>query len=177
MTNICITEGCTRQRGGTNRRCNAHYLRLRRYGDENMGGRFRGIPVEEREVPLEKVCKDCAEMRAIEEYGVQATTYDGRKIICNKCMVERNRWSNIKRLYGLTKEAYLDLLKEQGGVCAICLGTNPNGFMLSVDHNHTTGAIRALLCNPCNLMIGNAREAVEVLIAGAEYLERFADSW
>jgi hypothetical protein len=60
---------------------------------------------------------------------------------------------------------------EQGGKCAIC----PNlleGRNCHVDHCHTTGRVRALLCSGCNLMLGHAKETPERLRAGADYLER-----
>jgi hypothetical protein len=72
----------------------------------------------------------------------------------------------------------------QGGVCAICGGGRlPNARQLSVDHDHAccppgsycARCIRALLCNRCNVMLGNAREDPAVLEAGAAYLRRYAE--
>jgi hypothetical protein len=77
----------------------------------------------------------------------------------------------MKSLYGLSQQRYLTLLSCQDGLCAICGKTNTNGKYLSVDHDHSTGEVRALLCNPCNLMIGNARENTETLRRAALYLE------
>lgn len=61
----------------------------------------------------------------------------------------------LKNKYGMTVEEYYSLLKEQGGGCAIC-GRTPevNKKMLAVDHNHTTGKNRGILCSSCNLCIG-----------------------
>lgn len=42
----------------------------------------------------------------------------------------------------------------QGGVCAICKGTNKSGIALSVDHDHKTGEVRELLCGNCNGKLG-----------------------
>ena len=39
---------------------------------------------------------------------------------------------------------------------------------------HTTDEIRGLLCNKCNLMIGHARDSVDILLAAIEYLQRDA---
>ena len=39
-----------------------------------------------------------------------------------------------------------------------------------VDHNHKTGAVRALLCNRCNSVIGLTGESVTILKAMEEYL-------
>ena len=55
--------------------------------------------------------------------------------------------------YGMSAEDYLQLLSEQGGVCAICKQA-PKSISLAVDHDHTTGAVRGLLCAPCNRHVG-----------------------
>ncbi|MFI2349748.1 endonuclease VII domain-containing protein [Streptomyces sp. NPDC019443] len=109
----------------------------------------------------------------------------GRMGICGECRSERRRARGERRrepetseqrlirrlweMYRLTLAQYMALADAQGGVCAIC-GTAPNvGARLFVDHCHATGVVRALLCNPCNLMIGvyeNRRhEAAEYLAA------------
>ena len=41
-----------------------------------------------------------------------------------------------------------------------------------VDHNHTTGKIRQIVCNNCNAVLGYAREQVSVLQAAIEYLDK-----
>lgn len=63
------------------------------------------------------------------------------------------RWKEIEKKYGLTKEQYQNILAIQGGCCAICR-RSPDKIKpkrnLAVDHNHTTGEIRGLLCYRCN---------------------------
>lgn len=78
------------------------------------------------------------------------------------------RWE-LKKLYGLTPDKFQELNEQQNGVCAICGGTNPEGD-LCVDHDHSTGKVRALLCRPCNLMLGNAQEQSSLLTKAAAYL-------
>lgn len=56
--------------------------------------------------------------------------------------------------------------------CAICgtrIAPDKRGFV--IDHDHETRAIRGILCNPCNCMLGMARDRPEVLKSGAAYLE------
>ena len=76
----------------------------------------------------------------------------------------------LKRNYGLTQEDYKKLLEQQKGVCAIC-GCKPNGKALAVDHNHTTGKIRGLLCHDCNVGIGFLKEDISILQKSIEYLK------
>lgn len=76
-------------------------------------------------------------------------------------------------LYGITLEDYEQMLEEQEGVCAIC-SDPPNGTRpLSVDHNHETGAVRALLCGHCNAALGHAREDPARLHNMVAYLDRW----
>jgi hypothetical protein len=83
----------------------------------------------------------------------------------------------IKKTYGITQEQYEQMLKDQGGVCAIC-GRLPNGSnhveqSLVIDHCHTTNKVRGLLCNNCNSGMGMIGDTVEHLEAAIEYLKKF----
>jgi len=59
------------------------------------------------------------------------------------------------------------MLADQGGSCAICR-TAP---AVHVDHDHETGAVRALLCFNCNGGLGQFRDDPVVLRAAADYVE------
>lgn len=76
---------------------------------------------------------------------------------------------NLRRNYGLTVDQFDAMSKAQGGRCAIC-GDQPS--RLVVDHNHSTGLVRGLLCQSCNLGIGHLRECRNRLAAASQYLER-----
>lgn len=82
--------------------------------------------------------------------------------------------SFIKRRYGLSWEAYQKILKTQK-TCRLC-GARPdgkgrNGSQLCVDHCHTSGKFRALLCRNCNSMLGLSRDNPKLLRKAAAYLE------
>lgn len=59
--------------------------------------------------------------------------------------------SRLKLRYGLSVEEYRDLLVGQAGRCLICLRADRE---LVVDHDHKTGRVRGLLCQPCNTALG-----------------------
>lgn len=86
------------------------------------------------------------------------------------------RWENdwrrqVKSKYGITAEQYDAMLAAQGGKCALCgREGNVGGKRLAVDHCHGTGKVRGLLCNPCNTMLGNARDDVDLLTAAIAYV-------
>src|ERR1700746_492698 len=84
----------------------------------------------------------------------------------------------LKGRYGITVEEYDRRLAQQGGRCAICRkcpdeAKRPKHWagVFCVDHDHDTGAVRGLLCNDCNLVVGRAHTA-DILRAAIEYLER-----
>jgi len=84
----------------------------------------------------------------------------------DKCASQRR-----KRTYNLSAEDHSKMLSEQGGKCAIC----EKDTALVVDHCHTSGKVRALLCTKCNLCLGYL-EKNRPLYEGKlqDYLERFA---
>jgi hypothetical protein len=84
---------------------------------------------------------------------------------------ERNRKGNLFRRFGITEVDYLRMFDEQGGCCAIC-GTSTPGTsgVFAVDHDHSTGRVRGLLCRGCNIGIGNLGDDAERLESAVRYL-------
>lgn len=89
----------------------------------------------------------------------------------DKCQQNRRRY-DLKKLYGITLEAYNELSFKQNHRCAIC-GVEKSNLKngLYVDHNHATGKARGLLCNNCNVGIGNLQEDVSILQKSIAYLQ------
>lgn len=78
--------------------------------------------------------------------------------------------------YGISRADYERMHSTQNGLCAICHQPETHrirGFAsrLSVDHDHSTGRVRALLCAKCNKALGLAGEDASVLRAMIDYLE------
>jgi len=67
------------------------------------------------------------------------------------------RKSYLKTTYGLSLEQFQQMLHEQNNVCKLCrkkvAWKKRNGSFV-IDHEHKSGRIRGLLCNSCNVMIG-----------------------
>lgn len=84
----------------------------------------------------------------------------------------RNSFLRIK--YGITFDEFEALLKKQGGVCQICHNECASGRRLAVDHNHSTGKVRGLLCALCNMAIGKFRDNPTILRRAADYLEQIS---
>ncbi len=69
------------------------------------------------------------------------------------------------------------ILKSQDYKCAICkVEDSELNRVLSVDHDHSTGKIRGLLCHHCNTGLGLFRDNPELLRRAISYLETSVDS-
>jgi hypothetical protein len=78
-----------------------------------------------------------------------------------------------EKTYGLTQEAFDALLFAQDGRCAICRSEKPGGRGgFAVDHCHTAGHVRGLLCVNCNNGLGRFKDDPVRLLAAADYLSR-----
>jgi hypothetical protein len=71
----------------------------------------------------------------------------------------------------LTVFDYNRLIESQGYLCAIC-GVHEDAFAhgLGVDHDHTNGKVRGLLCGSCNAILGLAKDSVGILESAVAYL-------
>lgn len=84
-----------------------------------------------------------------------AKTPEQKKAVYTRSQLRRDprqhRDYQLKRDYGISIEQYEDLLREQGGVCA--LKHHDNIKRLVVDHCHETGKVRGILCYDCNRLM------------------------
>ena len=88
---------------------------------------------------------------------------------------DRHRLSALRNLlmtqYGLTLEQYNEIVKAQNGLCAIC-HCPPTKRRLDVDHDHTDGHVRQLLCERCNKGLGCFKDSLELLEAAVRYMRK-----
>ena len=120
-----------------------------------------------REGTLHAHCKACQRLYAIaggHEGTPKAIAYN----------TQRNRL----RLYGLKDGEYDRIWEYQNGLCAICHRPSTTlsrwgGYKsLSVDHCHSTGKVRGLLCDSCNRGVGFFKDNEELLFSAIEYLSQ-----
>lgn len=106
-------------------------------------------------------CKDCP--RA--DHGEFYRTHPGfsAKVMQNLVL----------RSHGLTRAEYDRMAAEQDGKCAIC-GNVETRFKgrLSIDHDHRTEQVRALLCGNCNGGLGLFKDNVTTLLRAIAYLNQ-----
>jgi hypothetical protein len=132
-------------------------------------------------------CKDCFRKRAAERYrqdpdkvksrvkkwqqeNAERLNEYRRSRRQNPDVKRRERDGHLRRKYGITADDYDRMLAQQEGGCAIC-GREPGDIALHVDHDPIGGAIRALLCFPCNNLLGDANDDPCLLRAAADYLD------
>jgi len=138
-----------------------------------------------------KQCRRCKEIKPFTEYHRASRLPDGHQPVCKQCAkvidkrkyeihkddykpvaqarYKRTREDHLKRghyycvrtQFGLSADEYDQLVRSQGGCCAICglaeTSIDPQRGtvrQLSLDHNHTTGRVRELLCGRCNRVLG-----------------------
>jgi hypothetical protein len=144
---------------------------------------------------IEKRCSKCKVVKPIERFGTEDRRPDGRRCHCKDCgnaesrvyrksyrqtpvyqeySRRRTRREKLRKKYGLSVDGFNALLAAQNGCCAICGATKSPGPWptLVVDHDHQTGAIRGLLCNPCNVALGFFRDRQDVIASALVYLQR-----
>ncbi len=129
-----------------------------------------------------RCCTLCGEVKCILFFFRHRDSKDGRRRYCNTCSSKHQRKyveanPDRARRYSITYDEYMALIERQSGCCAIC-GNPPqdkNQYgvkRLAIDHDHATGQIRGLLCYNCNVMLGHARDSVDVLQSAIAYLEK-----
>jgi recombination endonuclease VII len=100
-------------------------------------------------------------------YEKKMSTPEGRAEMALKGKLKR---------YSITESQYFDMLAKCEDRCMICgeaekaTDSRGNTKTLCVDHDHSTGEVRGLLCNDCNRGIGLLGDDPERLMAAARYL-------
>lgn len=86
----------------------------------------------------------------------------------------------LRRGFGVDAAWHSRTLKKQEYKCAICgceatdLDRNKGKTRFNVDHDHTTGAVRGLLCSKCNMAIGMLKDSPSLLRKAADYLDSYS---
>ena len=86
---------------------------------------------------------------------------------------DRERLRDLQRAYGLTDDGVIEIDRRLHGSCEICGEKCTQSARLSIDHCHRTGAVRGVLCQRCNRILGMAKDSPNMLRLAAEYLEHF----
>ena len=134
-----------------------------------------------------KYCPKCKTDKTLEFFNKHARERDGLQRLCRDCQkdsskkylstekgVTTTRRAHLWRKYNIDLQTYKELLLSQDNKCKICgVGSNPDrrANYLVIDHNHSTGDIRGLLCTKCNALLGLALDSEDILERAKLYLQ------
>lgn len=103
---------------------------------------------------------------------------NSRKDVINALQRPMGYVRHLKLQFGISIDQYEHMLIRQNSKCAICEMPETKADKrygkvrrLSVDHNHTSGEIRGLLCFECNTALGKFKDNTALLRRAACYLE------
>lgn len=134
-----------------------------------------------------KTCNVCKIEKPLTDFSKRKDT-DGYKHACKQCLSKKaldryhlnggkekqakRAYKSILKKYGLSVEDYEKLLILQNSKCKICGSTSgqKEGSRLFVDHCHSTGKVRGLLCHNCNAGLGHFKDSTDLLNKAMSYL-------
>lgn len=123
---------------------------------------------------IKKYCFACKQEIEIE--GFQRSARQRVQSYCRECRnshsrkkydPEKTKIRHLRRQYGMTIEEHKLLLNSQNNECKIC---NKKLQRPNVDHCHSSGKVRGILCADCNHLLGNAHDSIDVLKSAIDYL-------
>jgi 5-methylcytosine-specific restriction endonuclease McrA len=85
----------------------------------------------------------------------------------------RRRINQLKTKYGITFEELRTKYMAQGGSCDVCHHKFISYTDMYIDHNHSTGQVRGILCQSCNSMLGFSKDNTSILSKGIDYLNKW----
>lgn len=146
-----------------------------------------------------KTCSICKETKELDKFYKRHDSLDGYEGHCKECRLTKKkenpnfkessqkasrkfevkrkgkRWAyHLSKTYGLSEEDYYKMLEDQKHCCKICklpIDKEHHYGKFVVDHCHNTGKVRGLLCNKCNLVLGNSKDDIRILEQAIIYLK------
>ncbi len=137
-----------------------------------------------------KTCNVCGETKPLDKFYKNKSYKSGVENRCNVCRAQwfreyrardkeaynktrretrgSTRWENIRKKFKIGESEYDEILKSQGGVCAICRLPHER---FHIDHDHVTNKIRGILCPSCNTGLGKLGDTLDGLMRAVRYLE------
>jgi hypothetical protein len=178
---ICAHAGCRRAAASNQIMCPAHVFRRR-------NGLDMDTPIDVRDYSSDRICTvdGCDKRRdksrhfcpmhlaRFKKYGNPG---DAERLRAPSGAAVwdvpeyRRRYDRLRK-YNLRPEEFDAMLNSQGGRCAICRTNDPGPKGFVVDHDHSAGHVRGLLCNNCNRAVGLLKDDPAVLERARKYVLR-----
>lgn len=133
---------------------------------------------------MTKICTKCNKTLPLTSFHKNRSNKGGLRLQCKYCRnasyrswrkanPHKVREQKYKNRYGISITEYNSLLKRQEYSCKIC-GINSPGRRnyFFVDHCHSTGRVRGLLCDNCNKGLGHFKDNISTLKMAIKYIKR-----
>lgn len=131
-----------------------------------------------------KKCTKCGEEKPQSEYykgrfnkNTNTQYYNSQCKACTNAasnkhydVGDRRKNKHYKNRYGITYQDKIDLYASQNGCCKIC-GDATALDKIHLDHCHSTGEVRGLLCHGCNIGLGMFKDNTETLLSAIQYIK------
>jgi len=135
-----------------------------------------------------KMCTKCKQVKDTDEFPKRGKNKTCQSW-CTFCSLEyRREWGkrnkrkvkdlDLQYKYGITIEDLESMRILQRNECDICgksLGNLDSTKDICVDHDHSSGQPRGLLCNHCNFGLGHFKDSKKNLGKAIEYLEKYKE--
>ena len=104
-----------------------------------------------------KTCSRCKQTLSLDNFHKEPKVKSGLTAKCKQCY----RKDHIRKTYGASPEL---LYTEECECCGVELTQGNKGSnKLVIDHDHSTGKIRGVICHSCNVALGHAKDSIDVL--------------
>lgn len=120
-------------------------------------------------------CKECGRKKSLLRYHALTPEQKTKRRLLNHDP-DWHKEYKLKKLYGITRKEFDDMYHSQDGKCYIC-HIDIVGKAVKVDHNHSTGKVRKLLCHNCNTSLGLLKDSPELFNKCANYLKEHSDNF
>lgn len=138
-----------------------------------------------------KWCGRCKKWLPLNNFSFNKVKWDGLQERCSECrhihwktigcktrkevpveIKRKRKRAMVLKYHNITQKEFDSLLKIQNNKCAICGSPDWGRPSPCIDHDHSTGKIRGLLCNRCNRTLGFTEDSVSLLFKMAKYLKK-----
>lgn len=122
-----------------------------------------------------EINKKCAPCRREYQRSKYQQYSDSRKLASKKFREKNPTYQkdyDLKLNYNISLAEYNKIKSQQDDQCKICgiLEKDSGSKGLVVDHDHTNGNIRGLLCSNCNRALGYFKDNPQIVLNAAKYL-------
>jgi len=128
-------------------------------------------------------CAKCGQFKPPPDFPRNKTSKSGFHCYCKPCHARQRRESlarnhggserhyHLKRRYGIGADEVDELIRQQGGLCAVCRKREAK----QVDHDHETGAVRGIVCLLCNAAMGAFHDDPMLIRRAIAYVKEHED--